>query len=208
MRLWWLLWLPTALSLSSAAWKSLRVARGGGMTMSIQGEYNKRAIKGMGILAGTGVLETGYLTWVKYANVPVLCTGNEESSSCMDVITSPYSTIPFVDIPLSTVAVLGYFSVMVMSLLQVYNSKNDENNSIVGPALLFVATAMGTFSTYLMTILTFILNKDCMYCYISAFLSLSIATLAWFTRIGIIHILTQLKFQYKITYVTNSLSAQ
>ncbi len=176
--------------------------------MSTQGEYNKLAFKGMGILAGTGVLETGYLSWAKFANIPVLCTGDEQSSSCMDVITSPYSTIPFVDIPLSTVAVLGYFSVMIMSFLQVYNSKDDGNDSIVGPALLFLATAMGTFSTYLMTVLTFILNKECMYCYISAFLSLSIAILAWFTRIGIIHIRTHLQFLHKIAHLIDSLSAQ
>jgi len=201
MKLLVLLWLPAALAYSSrfaSPVNTMRKVRPASMTrisMSERGSYNKLALKGIGTLAGAGVLETSYLSWAKFANIPVLCTGDAQSSSCMDVISSPYATIPVFDIPLTAIAVIGYFSVMVMSLLQL--SKDDDNESIVGPALLFLATAMGTFSTYLMTILTFLLNKECIYCYISAFLSLSIAALAWFTRIGIlIHLI--------ILYYSNS----
>jgi uncharacterized membrane protein len=136
------------------------------------------------LLAGfssAGAIETGYLSFVKLFSPTLLCNGE----SCNNVLSSSFSKIPFIDVPLVSVAFISYSFISILSILPIieanlFNKKVDaaqvkKNDSIV----LFTTTSMATFSTYLMFLLAFILRESCYYCYGSAFLSFTMAILAW-----------------------------
>jgi len=172
-------------------------------------------------LALSGAAETGYLTYAKLTSSPLdslLCAGggaiaaasssaaSSSSSSCSDVLTGPFSVIPFINVPLTAVALLGYAAVACLSLLPILKAESStavganqqqqqqqqqEQETIEGldslasnrSSILFITTAMATFSSYLMLLLTYVLQASCNYCYLSAALSLSMAFVAWTNKV-------------------------
>ena len=147
---------------------------------------NNKAMKyGLIGLSTLGLVETGYLTFAKLTSSSLIsnfCSSSSSSSSCSDVLSSPYSEIPGLNIPLSLVAFLGYTSVAIMSSYSLMDNGNNDNNKFNTP-ILFISSAMAAFSIYLMMILTFVLKDSCNFCYLSAFLSTSMALLSWNSRI-------------------------
>jgi uncharacterized membrane protein len=129
----------------------------------------------LSILSLTGVVESSYLTWSKYASADVstLCL---QGKSCSDVLQSPYSSIPGINLPLTLVAFLSYSVVLLLSQA---SSRSESSSEGLLTALLFITTAMATFSGYLMLLLTFVLHDACSYCYLSAFLSISLAAIVY-----------------------------
>jgi uncharacterized membrane protein len=159
------------------------------MSSSSTRDGNLVAISG---LSSLGALETGYLSYLKSTGQgmadSLLCTS--ASSSCGDVLTGPYSVIPGLDIPLVNIAFVGYMSVLALSVLcSQQNKKGDnESNAVssftdVCSSTLFLTTSMATFSAYLMIVLNFVLHQSCVYCYLSAALSTTMAVLAWNEKI-------------------------
>ena len=130
----------------------------------------------MGGLAVLGAVETAYLTYSKIFNSPVLCA--TPGASCESVLSSAFSSLPFVHIPLSAVAVVAYLTVAFFSLSQTDEQASDLNTT----ALLALTTAMSTFSGYLLWVLAFVLKQTCMYCYASAAISFAMAILACNTK--------------------------
>mmetsp|Transcript_32057 Transcript_32057/g.54064 ORF Transcript_32057/g.54064 Transcript_32057/m.54064 type:complete len:313 (-) Transcript_32057:157-1095(-) len=138
-------------------------------------------------LASTGALETGFLSYSKLF-APDATTALCTEASCNSVLSGPYSVIPSLNIPLVAVAFAAYSAVAVFSLLprtpaslngRVSSSTTHPYDSYV----LFLTTAMATFSAYLMTILTFVLHSSCNYCYLSALISASLAGIAWSSKV-------------------------
>lgn len=128
-------------------------------------------------LATAGALETAYLTWLKVSDsVPAACG----TSSCNDVLSGPYSTIPLVDIPLSAVGLVSYATVATLSILL---ASNGSSNKPYQDITLFLTSAMATFSAYLMLVVTFVLHSSCNFCYLSAALSASMAVVAWRSKV-------------------------
>ena len=135
----------------------------------------------MAPLSLLGASEMAYLTWAKLSSSEIagLCT----SESCNSVLSSPYSTIPLLDVPLSLIASVAYSIIFILSLPLQNNDKEISSESISNSTVLFVSTAMATFSSYLMLLLIFILHSQCNYCYLSAILSFSLAIISWNDRI-------------------------
>jgi uncharacterized membrane protein len=148
-------------------------------------DLNRKLITG---LSAFGTAETGYLTLSKFAQSTVFCSGGDATASCNSVLATPYSTIPIVNIPLTLVAFVAYASVFGLSVLQAGADEDPAASStntaggLRDPAILFLSTSMATFSVYLMSVLNLVLNQSCAYCYLSAFLSISMALLAWNTN--------------------------
>ena len=135
-------------------------------------------------LSSLGAIETGYLTVAKLSSIPLLSNFcSSTSSSCNDVLSSPYSVIPGINIPLSLLAFIGYMSITIMASYPILNKSENEIENKFNSAILFTSTAMAAFSLYLMMILTFVLQDSCNFCYLSAFLSTSMALLSWNSRI-------------------------
>lgn len=119
-----------------------------------------------------GFVETSYLTWTKLTNsLDSFCISPE---TCNTVLSTPYSSIPIVNIPLTLLGALSYGIVLMLSVTS-FNSEDDIGKSII----LFLSMAMATFSGYLMYVLHAVLSLDCTYCHVSALLSFILATLSW-----------------------------
>ena len=126
----------------------------------------------MPALAGFGAFETGYLAIQKLQGSTPLCL----DGGCNDVLTGPYSTLPFINIPLP---LIGFAAYAIIAMLSMNSLDKKPTQDIV----LFLSTSMATFSAYLMILLTFILHASCPYCYLSAAISTALAITAWDSKI-------------------------
>jgi len=136
-------------------------------------------------VAGLGALETGFLTYSKVANLaaPSLFCGNSQSAatSCDQILNGPYSNLPFFEnVPLAALGLVAYSSIVLLALQPLVTGSDDDvvddtQNRILLTAL---ATTMGTFSIFLMTLLFGVLQASCPYCVFSAADSFMLANLA------------------------------
>ena len=122
--------------------------------------------------AALGTIETTYLTWIKLTEMTPLCG----SETCADVLSGPFSTIPFTNLPISLIGILSYGTVL-------FASSQTNNQKIYGDITLFITTAMATFSGYFMYLLVFVLQTSCNFCYASAIMSCSMAIIAWQAKV-------------------------
>ena len=139
----------------------------------------------IGSIAAAGTLETAYLTWSKVSETPVASALCSESSKCGDVLSGPFSNLPLIELPLSSIGMLGYGIIATLAFLPVVsnsvnsdNSNDNDNSDWNGTMILALSTGMATFSGYLLWLLTTILKTNCTYCFLSAALSFSMATIA------------------------------
>jgi len=150
--------------------------------------------KTMAGIASLGAVETGYLTYAKLfgsGGSGVFC-GNSQAavSSCDQVLSGPYSHLPFFDnVPLASLGFLAYSSIVVLALQPLLGNANNTDRGDNGVAvavddttnrilLTALATSMATFSIFLMTLLFGVLRASCPYCVGSAALSFLLANVA------------------------------
>jgi uncharacterized membrane protein/glutaredoxin len=138
-------------------------------------------------VAGLGALETGFLTYSKVANLaaPSLFCGNSQSAatSCDQVLNGPYSNLPFFEnVPLAALGLVAYSSIVILSLQPLVTGSVDDDDIVDDTQnrilLTALATTMGTFSIFLMTLLFGVLQASCPYCVFSAADSFMLANLA------------------------------
>ena len=137
--------------------------------------------------------------------ISALCTSNTEqggggggssSSSCNDVLHGPYAALHIgtLDIPLSVLGMMAYTMVFSLAMFPLLNNDgdndNDDNDIVVEKvrddgqqqnriALLGVTTLMASFSVYLVSLIIGVLHTSCLFCFLSAGLSVSMAGLSW-----------------------------
>lgn len=125
-------------------------------------------------VASLGALETGYLTLTKLSGGQVLCPTNGQ---CASVLNGAWASIPYTNIPLSLMGFFAYATVAALAIGPVlFGDEDDSTNRIL---LLVMTTAMGTFSTFLMTLLFTYLQQSCPFCLASATFSWTLAASAW-----------------------------
>lgn len=125
-------------------------------------------------IAAVGALGTGYLTLTRFFGGTTTCP----TGGCDTVLTSAYATV--FGLPLTLFGFLAYFSMGIMALAPL--AVNPEQNKDLRLKLenwswlylLVGSTAMSIFSGYLMYILATELKQVCLYCIVSACLSLSL----------------------------------
>jgi len=161
-------------------------------------------------LSTVGALETAYLTYIKLSSSSSTASSlwcPISGGGCNNVLNGPYSTIhlPFLggdnvipDIPLSLLGCLAYSSIVLLSGINLNtawnfrrdndssNNNNDDVmiNGVSNVILLGLVTSMATFSFYLLYLLNYVLQLQCPYCILSAFLSVTLALIAWNSNIG------------------------
>ena len=151
----------------------------------------------LGAISAVGSLETAYLTYEKLtfslggktsSLVAALCSATDNGgSSCGDILHGPYSSLHLagLDVPLSAVGMASYLMIFVLATLPLLSSeKNDDDGAVMDGAnriaLLGGTTLMASFSIYLVTLLLGVLHASCLFCFVSAGLSTSMAALSWF----------------------------
>lgn len=162
--------------------------------------WNPNLRKQLAAISSLGGLETAYLTYdkIQYSSgggkasslVGALCSDDGGASSCNDVLHGPYASLHLggADVPLSALGMAAYAVVFLLAVMPLFSSseKNgddspavlvDGNNRI---ALLGGTTLMASFSIYLVSLLVGVLHASCLFCFVSAGLSISMAALSWF----------------------------
>eukprot|EP00956_Cyclotella_meneghiniana_P045307 scaffold362555_cov113-Cyclotella_meneghiniana.AAC.3 len=159
--------------------------------------WNPTLRKQMAVISFLGMMETIYLTYDKLAPnnndnsfVNSICSAT--GSSCNSVLSGPYASISILgveNIPLSLLGVGAYTTVFTLAILPLLfpttsaiatiadGNGNESNNRI---ALLGITTLMGTFSVYLVSLIVGVLHSSCIFCFVSAGLSVTMAGMSWF----------------------------
>lgn len=123
-------------------------------------------------IGGIGLLDTGYLSYLKLTNSDAFCPIG--GGSCGDILNSGYAAI--FGVPLSLIGMAAYALVAIMGLELAGTSflfKMDKPDARI--ILLVLTTAMASASTYFLYILgTEFSGVSCPYCLLSAFLSISL----------------------------------
>ncbi|XP_051115443.1 thiol-disulfide oxidoreductase LTO1-like [Andrographis paniculata] len=123
-------------------------------------------------LGGIGFLETGYLTYLKLADTDAFCpTGG---GSCTSILTSDYSNV--FGIPLPLIGMLVYGLVTAVGFQLGGTERTFETQKTSGEIILLgVTSSMAVASAYFLYILnTEFVGELCIYCLTSAILSFSL----------------------------------
>ncbi|KAG8373609.1 hypothetical protein BUALT_Bualt11G0042100 [Buddleja alternifolia] len=123
-------------------------------------------------LGAIGFVETAYLTFLKLTNSDAFCpTGG---ASCTTILTSEYSSV--FGVPLPLFGMLSYGLVTVLGLqLGAKKSKFDTEKTDGEIILIGTTTSMAVASAYFLYILsTEFVGESCLYCLASAILSFSL----------------------------------
>lgn len=127
----------------------------------------------IGIIAGLGMIVTGYLTFHAFGDQSVACP----TADCDIVLNSPWAKI--FGLPLALFGFIAYGGMFSLSLgpLALNNpEQKDLRQKLENLTWLFLfigAVAMTVFSGYLMYVLTTAIKAACLYCIASAAFSLS-----------------------------------
>lgn len=112
------------------------------------------------VVAGIGLIDAIYLTWVKLAHTQVFCGGY---GGCETVASSPYAEIG--GIPIALFGAGAYLVILVLLSLE-GNSVFWKENS---PLLIFGITLAGVlYSAYLTYLEIAVIHAICPYCVVSA----------------------------------------
>ena len=116
------------------------------------------------VLAGIGIVISGYLTYVHYADIRPFCTGISE---CERVQTSDYAMVG--GVPVALIGLLGYIGILAASM------RATRGLRALGAYLAYVGFG---FSAYLTWAELAEIDAICQWCVASALLMTALAMLA------------------------------
>jgi len=112
------------------------------------------------ILAGIGLIDSIYLSWVDLTHTQAFCGG---SGDCQTVANSPYSEIA--GIPIAFLGIGGYLAIIALLFLETRSQFWSQNS----PLIIFGITLAGTlYSAYLTYLELAVIHAICPYCVVSA----------------------------------------
>jgi uncharacterized membrane protein len=124
---------------------------------------DRRLLIAIAVICVLGIADAGYLTYVHYAGLKVLCLS---SGSCETVQSSPWSKLD--GVPVSLLGLIGYIVILLTLLIR----------SEIGRALGFAVALTGFgFSMYLTYREIFTIKAICQWCVGSAAMMTALAIL-------------------------------
>ncbi|XP_004512236.1 thiol-disulfide oxidoreductase LTO1 isoform X2 [Cicer arietinum] len=124
-------------------------------------------------IAGTGFIETSYLTYLKLTGSGVFCPIG--GGTCSDILNSDYALVFGVPLPLIGMVAYGFVAALSLQLATKENLPFGINISNAQLILLASSTSMATASAYFLYILTTTFSgSSCSYCLLSVLLSFSL----------------------------------
>lgn len=136
----------------------------------------------IGAIATVGALGTGYLTVIKLMGGDAACP----VKGCDQVLSSAYADV--FGIPLTLFGCLAYLSMVALSLGpllvsgEASSKQRQKLENLTWPLLFIGSTGMMVFSGYLMYLLATELRAACLYCIVSAGLTLAMFVLTLLGR--------------------------
>tara|TARA_B100000579_G_scaffold418692_1_gene416534 strand:- start:209 stop:1150 length:942 start_codon:yes stop_codon:yes gene_type:complete len=144
-----------------------------------QDQGNKWARISIAILSTIGLIDTGTITLNRWGVIGNLsCPGGIEG--CDKVLNSPWGTVfesSSLNLPLSFLGFVSYFLVLILSISPFISFLKDKNKNIATFtwwSLFYLSCVIGTFSLLLIGIMIFKIKAICLFCILSAILSISI----------------------------------
>ena len=134
------------------------------------------------VLATVGVIDTGSITLNKWGWIGSLsCPGALEG--CDKVLNSAWGNIfqsNGLSIPLSLAGFLGYFTILVISIIPFISGISENKNDLSRKSwwgLYLISCCMAVFSLVLIGIMIFKIQAFCFFCILSSLISISILLL-------------------------------
>jgi len=124
-------------------------------------------------LGCAGVLETGYLTWVKLTGGSALCLVGD--SDCSSVLNSPYATLGGLPLPLFGMAAYGLVAVLSGVGQAVQLEEGPEKKRLQDGLVASAAALFSTSAALMFVLATRLEGELCPWCLTSAGLSIGIA---------------------------------
>ncbi|XP_057449222.1 thiol-disulfide oxidoreductase LTO1 [Lotus japonicus] len=123
-------------------------------------------------IAGTGFLETSYLTYLKLTGADAFCPVG--GGTCSDILNSDYALVFGVPLPLIGMGAYGFVAALSLQLAtKKFPFGIDKSNAQL--VLLGTTTSMAAASAYFLYILTTSFSSSsCSYCLLSALLSFTL----------------------------------
>ncbi len=137
----------------------------------------------MAILATIGVIDTGSITFSRWGWISTLsCPGGTEG--CDKVLNSAWGTLiggNGFTIPLSLMGLGSYLAILLMAILPFIPGGGDNKSEVARKTwwgLFFTSCGMAVFSLLLVWLMVFKIEAFCFFCFLSAFLSITLLALA------------------------------
>ena len=134
------------------------------------------------ILSTVGVIDTGSITLTKWGWIGVLtCPGGTDG--CNTVINSAWGVLfegNNFSIPLSLAGFFGYLAILTISLIQFFPGISENKLGLSKRSwwgLFFLSCSMAIFSLVLLSIMIWKIKAFCLFCIISAIISITILAL-------------------------------
>ncbi|MCR4275369.1 MAG: vitamin K epoxide reductase family protein [Candidatus Wolfebacteria bacterium] len=137
------------------------------------------------ILSFAGFVDATYVTVKVYLSSPLSCAFFE---NCNQVINSSYSKI--FGAPVSLLGAIFYLTIFLLSVYYL-----DVKRDLALKAIFFLTAFGFVFSLYLLYVQAFLLNQFCLYCLVSALISI----------ILFLNTVFNLTTYYKLPTINNSL---
>ena len=131
----------------------------------------------MAVLATVGLIDTGSITLHRWGVLgPLVCPGGSEG--CDKVLNSAWGTL--LGQPLSLFGALAYLAVLLLALLPLL-LKGEARTQLHQSSwwgLFLISTGMAMFSLVLLGVMAFKIKAFCVFCLLSATLSLALMVIA------------------------------
>lgn len=123
------------------------------------------------VLAGLGLIDSAYLTFIKLANATAICA---DIGDCDTVNNSRYAEIGGIPI-----ALLGFGAYLAILLLLLWEPQAGDKGDFIRLAVFGVALAGTMYSAYLTYLEVAVLRAICPYCVLSALLITAICAIGF-----------------------------
>ncbi len=148
-----------------------------------QDQGSKWARITMAILATIGVIDTGSITFNRWGWLTTLsCPGGAEG--CDKVLNSSWGSLIIGNgftIPLSLLGLISYLAVLFMAIMPFLPGLSENKADLSRRTwwgLFFTSCGMAIFSLLLIWLMIFNIEAFCFFCFLSAFISITLLTLA------------------------------
>ena len=129
------------------------------------------------ILAAIGLIDSIYLTIIKYSANEALCL--QGIGDCWSVNNSSYSEV--FKIPVSLIGIVGYLAILIILLMTPFSTALQS----WGPYLLFGGTLVGAiYSIYLTYLEIAVIKAICPFCVISAVVMIFLLVLSIYRMVN------------------------